>query len=89
MTHTWQNKRMKQLILMCVIVLGIVCNPVIGFAEESSKTEKSSASESEVKYWITSTGKRHNSSCSYYGTTKTGRYTTNKEEGSPCKKCGG
>jgi hypothetical protein len=89
MTYTLQNKGMKQLILLCVIVLGIVCNPVIGIAEESSNTKDPSASESEVKYWITSTGKRHNSSCSYYGTTKAGRYTTNKEEGSPCKKCGG
>ena len=80
---------MKQLILLFVIVLGTVCNPVIGIAEESSNTKDPSASESEVKYWITSTGKRHNSSCRFYGTTKTGRYTTNKEEGSPCQKCGG
>jgi hypothetical protein len=79
----------KRLILWTALLAAIVCTPVVGFAEESSKTEKSSASESEVKYWITSTGKRHNSSCSYYGTTKAGRYTTNKEEGSPCKKCGG
>jgi ADP-heptose:LPS heptosyltransferase len=79
----------KRLILLPALLAAVVCTPVVGFAEESSKTEKSSASESEVKYWITSTGKRHNSSCSYYGTTKTGRYTTNKEEGSPCKKCGG
>ena len=80
---------MKQHILLFVIVLGIVCNPVVGFAEESSNTKDPSASESEAKYWITSTGKRHNSSCRYYGTTKSGRYTTNKDEGTACSKCGG
>ena len=50
---------------------------------------ESSVQDAEVKYWITSTGKRHNSSCRYYGSTKSGRYTTRRDEGSPCKKCGG
>jgi hypothetical protein len=91
MTYALLNKGMKQLILLCFIVLGIVCNPVLSFAEESSKTKDPSASTSdtEVKYWITSTGKRHNPSCRYYGTTKSGRYTTNKDEGAACGKCGG
>jgi hypothetical protein len=35
----------------------------------------------------TSSGKRHNSSCRYYGTTK-GR-PCGKDEGIPCKVCGG
>jgi len=51
--------------------------------------KESSDQDAEVKYWITSTGKRHNSSCRYYGNTKSGRYTTSKDEGSPCKRCGG
>jgi hypothetical protein len=51
--------------------------------------KESSVQDAEVKYWITSTGKRHNSSCRYYGNTKSGRYTTSRDEGAPCGKCGG
>ena len=40
------------------------------------------------KFWITSTGKTHNSKCRYFGTTKTGKWT-NKGSGNNCKICGG
>ena len=40
------------------------------------------------KYWITSTGKTHNASCRYFGTTKTGKYV-GKGSGANCKTCGG
>ena len=39
-------------------------------------------------FWITSSGKTHNSSCRYYGTTKSGRYTDNPSK-DKCKVCGG
>ena len=54
-----------------------------------SPSKESSVQDAEAEYWITSTGKRHNSSCRYYGNTKSGRYTTSRDEGSPCGKCGG
>jgi endonuclease G len=47
-----------------------------------------SSSGTTGKYWLTSTGKRHNSGCRYYGTTKTGYYTDDKK-GNACKICGG
>ena len=40
------------------------------------------------EFWITSSGKTHNSSCRYYGTTKSGRYS-DKPSGDSCKVCGG
>ena len=40
------------------------------------------------EFWITSSGKTHNSSCRYYGTTKSGRYS-DKPSGESCKVCGG
>lgn len=40
------------------------------------------------RYWISSTGKTHRSGCRYYGTTKTGRYSSTGS-GDNCMKCGG
>lgn len=66
--------------------------PVI---DMSGKAEKGTAKESSGKerivddggWWLSSSGKRHNSKCRYY---KTGRgRPCNKEEGTACKKCGG
>jgi hypothetical protein len=42
----------------------------------------------EKEFWITSSGKTHNSSCSHYGTTKSGRYS-DEPSGDSCKVCGG
>ncbi|HQL51523.1 MAG TPA: hypothetical protein PLR91_10075 [Kiritimatiellia bacterium] len=47
-----------------------------------------SPQQAEQSYWLTtSSTKRHNSGCRYYKTSK-GRPCT-KEEGIPCKVCGG
>ena len=52
------------------------------------KPSPSREKESETgDYWLSSTGKRHNSSCQYYKTSK-GR-ACGPNEGSACKKCGG
>jgi hypothetical protein len=80
---------MKQLFVWLVLLAGTVCDPVIGLAEQSSNTNNPSASEAEATFWVTSTGKRHKSTCRFFGKTKDGHYTTNKDEGSPCKICGG
>lgn len=37
--------------------------------------------------WVTSTGKRHNSNCRYYG--KGGGHAAKADEGVACKVCGG
>jgi hypothetical protein len=64
--------------------------PLAGIAHGESKQTDAAASQGEVKYWITgSSGKRHNSSCRWFGKTKSGHFTTDKEEGSPCGICGG
>jgi hypothetical protein len=39
------------------------------------------------KFWITSTGKTHNSKCRYFGTTKTGKWSI-KGSGNNCRVCG-
>lgn len=55
--------------------------------QAETKTAEAKQSE-EVKYWVTnSSGKVHNSSCRWYGTSK-GRVETNPT-GPNCKICGG
>jgi hypothetical protein len=56
-------------------------------AAPSSGSINSSAVSNTGGYWISSTGKRHNSSCRYYQTSK-GRQGT-ADEGVACKICGG
>lgn len=54
-------------------------------------TQQTSTSESSAtsgQYWISSTGKVHNSGCRYYGSSNKGRYT-DKPQGVNCKVCGG
>jgi len=46
-----------------------------------------SASEAGASFWISSTGKRHNSHCRYYGTSKGSAGTAT--QGTACKVCGG
>ena len=41
----------------------------------------------QKKYWISSTGKTHNSSCRYYNNCK--GYWSNTGSGNNCKICGG
>ncbi len=40
------------------------------------------------KYWVSGSGKIHNSSCRYYGSSDAGTYTDNPQ-GINCKACGG
>ena len=63
--------------------LGLTIYPIDGGGASKSVPEGG-----EKKFWITSSGKTHNSSCRYYGTTKSGRYS-DKPSGDRCKVCGG
>ena len=58
---------------------------------KTGKPGKSKASKTEVgtggEYWVSSTNKRHNSTCRYYQKSK-GRLG-GKNEGVACKVCGG
>jgi len=60
-------------------------------ATKAGQPDKSKVSKSEAetggKYWISSTNKRHHSTCRYYQKSK-GRLG-NKDEGVACKVCGG
>lgn len=57
-------------------------------APEKSRRTEPSAQQAEQTCWITSSSsKRHNSSCRYYKNSK-GRVCA-KDEGIPCKICGG
>ena len=63
-------------------------------AEAKNKGKDLDAEAKDVKpdkendeYWLSGSGKRHNSSCRYFKTGN-GRLCTEKE-GSPCKVCGG
>ena len=63
--------------------LGLTIYPIDG-----GGASKSVHKGGEKEFWITSSGKTHNSSCRYYGTTKSGRYS-DKPSGDSCKVCGG
>ena len=66
--------------------LGLTIYPIDGGGASVSSSKARAVGEKE--FWITSSGKTHNSSCRYYGTTKSGRYS-DKPSGDSCKVCGG
>jgi hypothetical protein len=84
-----RKTNMNKIRTLTLILIAFLLSPCIGLSEETISTKEGLSSKVETRYWITSTNKRHNSSCRYFGTTKTGRYTTNREEGIACKICGG
>jgi hypothetical protein len=63
--------------------LGLTIYPI-----DEGGVSKSIPEDGEKEFWITSSGKTHNSNCRYYGTTKSGRYS-DKSSGDSCKVCGG
>ena len=48
---------------------------------------KQASGKAHGDYWLSASGKRHNSSCRYFEKGK-GR-SCGKDEGTPCKHCGG
>jgi hypothetical protein len=66
--------------------LGLAIYPIDGGGASVSSSKPRASGEKE--FWITSSGKTHNSSCRYYGTTKSGRYS-DEPSGDSCKVCGG
>jgi hypothetical protein len=66
--------------------LDLTIYPIDGAGASVSYSKARVAGEKE--FWITSSGKSHNSSCRYYGSTKSGRYS-DKPSGDSCKVCGG
>jgi len=66
--------------------LGLTIYPIDG-GGASVNSHKTRAS-GEQEFWITSSGKTHNSSCRYYGASKSGRYS-DEASGDRCKICGG
>ena len=66
--------------------LGLTIYPIDGGGTSVSSSKARASGEKE--FWVTSSGKTHNSPCRYYGTTKSGRYS-DKPSGDSCKVCGG
>jgi hypothetical protein len=66
--------------------LGLTIYPIDGGGVSVSSPKPRARGEKE--FWISSTGKTHNSKCSFYGTTKSGRYS-DKPSADNCKVCGG
>ena len=59
-----------------------------GHAIESKPSKQGKAEASaDGEWWLSSSGKRHNSGCRYYKTSK-GR-ACGADDGVPCKVCGG
>lgn len=63
----------------------------VSFAESAEKDvaaypPSGQAAQKESGYWLSKTGKRHNSSCRYY---KCGGRPCSKDEGVACKVCKG
>lgn len=54
----------------------------------SSVGKSSSGSAASGEYWVSGSGKVHNKSCRYYGSSNAGTYTDNPS-GTDCKVCGG
>ena len=67
--------------------------PVIDMTSKKGRQGASSSGVSQETivddggWWLSSQGKRHNSKCRYYKMGK-GR-SCGKDDGTPCKKCGG
>lgn len=57
-------------------------------APESEIRTDSGVTKTNMPYWITTTNKRHNSSCRYYENTKNG-YHSDEPIGEACSICGG
>jgi hypothetical protein len=66
--------------------LGLTIYPIDGGGVSVSSLKPRASGEKD--FWITSSGKTHNSSCRYYGKTKSGRYS-DKPSWDSCKICGG
>ena len=54
----------------------------------SSSGKASSGASGSGAYWVSGSGKVHNKSCRYYGSSNAGTYTDNPS-GTDCKVCGG
>lgn len=66
---------------VCLSVASIGASPV-EIIQDSVKVEAA-----QGKYWISSTGKTHNSTCRYYNNCK--GYWSDTGSGDNCKICGG
>lgn len=56
--------------------------------KSSSSGKASSGAATSGEYWVSGSGKVHNKSCRYYGSSNAGTYTDNPS-GTDCKVCGG
>ena len=61
--------------------------PILAFSLLASAAAPNSASAASGRYWISSTGKTHNSSCRYYANCK--GFFSDTPSGDNCKICGG
>ena len=76
---------------ICLVFFAVFCSlfvSVAGAAEKGSGTPPSSSASvrKDTGYWLSKSGKRHNSSCRYYRCK--GR-PCSKDEGVACKVCKG
>lgn len=77
---------MKNYVLILMSSLLLCVSPIYGSLQKEN-TQQIKTQAEEGKYWISSTGKTHNSSCRYYKTCK-GR-ASDTGTGNDCKICGG
>ncbi|MCO6190133.1 hypothetical protein SI90_08805 [Akkermansia muciniphila] len=75
----------KLLACVCSIVVLSFISAGMPLAERIQPSVKVEAAQK--KYWISSTGKTHNSSCRYYNNCK--GYWSDTGSGNNCKICGG
>lgn len=75
----------KLLACVCSIVFLSFISAGMPLAERIQPSVKVEAAQK--KYWISSTGKTHNSSCRYYNNCK--GYWSDTGSGNNCKICGG
>lgn len=75
----------KLLACLCSVVVLSLVSTGMSLAESIQPSVKVEAAQK--KYWISSTGKTHNSSCRYYNNCK--GYWSDTGSGNNCKICGG
>ena len=84
---------MKHLCFALLCAVALVCGPVSSMAEPTPTPSPTPVptltpeAPQETGYWLSATGKRHNSKCRFY--QKTRGIPCKATDGTACKSCGG
>ncbi len=78
---------MKHFFFLLLATLFLLVPATMADPSSSAPEESSASPEKDPRYWISKTGKTHNSSCRYY--KKSNGHGSDTPSGNDCKICGG